>query len=221
MSENPKADTSYAWVATALCKGSETAAAISFKSGTEYEPENPFYGYMKRDLNGEALGKQFFPETLYFNDYTFRPERDLKPAMYGSHAVVNAEIAGLLRQFDLGQGNLYPVKIANWDGSEVSDRVYFILNVGNLKSAIRRGKSVGIRKLPRIDNVFLFECDKDDDPALGPEALGEPDIWRDPKVNSTIFFSARVGDAIRAAGFEKEFPMIRARILSAEEAGDE
>lgn len=90
-------------------------------------------GFLARNEAGETLGPECFPPRLWTGaerDHTAFP--DLFQGVNG--LVVSQRCADVLRQFDLGQGHLYPVQLLRRDRVTEVPLSYFYLNVGNRKT---------------------------------------------------------------------------------------
>ncbi|KKC24045.1 hypothetical protein WP12_21535 [Sphingomonas sp. SRS2] len=118
----------------------------------------------------------------------------------------------MLRQFDLGGGGLYPVRVYKKDRKTLVDGEWLCINFGNVKHAFLPDES---------RNFWAGSAGKwvgraamtDYDTALSPIALTGPDIWIDPIVRDAIFFSDGLGRALKKAKADKGFFLNRCRVL--------
>ena len=88
---------------------------------------------MKRNNVGQPLPENRFPKEMYaeYKDKKEKNQPDLFNA--GGTWTVSAACAAVLRQFDLGDGNLYPVKLFQHDRSTPVEGAYYCLNLGRKK----------------------------------------------------------------------------------------
>ncbi|MGL4280446.1 MAG: hypothetical protein ACRCS0_08775, partial [Albidovulum sp.] len=67
-----------------------------------------------RNLRGEPLPRSRFPEALYH----LRPQKYAKsvpPVLNPNYLCLRADAADIFRQYDMGQGALYPVQLYEYD----------------------------------------------------------------------------------------------------------
>jgi hypothetical protein len=169
----------------------------------------------KRDDAGESLGQECYPSEIWTTEAALRDYAKLPPIFYVQSCwVVTGPTAKVLRQFDLGGGALYPVKLLKMDRSTPIDGEFFCLNIGNVKQAFLPGESRGTVPWPgnRWHPDFVVN---DDDIAVSGAALSPPDIWIDPLIVRTFFLSDALGEALRAAKIAKAFMLSSCRVVAA------
>jgi hypothetical protein len=169
----------------------------------------------RKNNGGESLDAECFPDEIYVkkgatNNYDRLP--DLFFA--GSYWVVSNPVADVLRQFDLGGGGLYPVKVLKKDRkTPIGDR-WYCLNFGNVKTAYRGG---GVNMSPNIPEPPVSHSApmilQDNRLTLGFDALDGPDIWVDPQIHSIFFVSNRLAMALKAAGVARAFGLKKCRVI--------
>jgi hypothetical protein len=130
---------------------------------------------------------------------------------------VSEKLAAVLRQFDLGGGGFYPVEILRHDGVTPVPGIYWALNFGAKKDALKADECQNIRPYPptasgqkRYEPWLIL---KDDDFAVSPAALEGSDLWGDEHLATAFFVSARLHDALVKARLDKPFEMYRCRIV--------
>lgn len=119
----------------------------------------------------------------------------------------------MLRQFDLGGGGLYPVKVLKKDRETPVGGEWFCINFGNRKEAFLVSESTPLEQLyirPGEKGWFPDATLKDNDIAVSKEACTGPDIWIDPQVGDAIFFSDALGKALKGAKADKGFSCMHA-----------
>ena len=144
-------------------------------------------------------------------------EKKLAPFLISGFYYVSEELANVLRQFDLGEGGLYPVTLYEKDRKTVDERKYYCINFGNRKRAFLAKESpaaqVGpfdteegtTRKLPIVPDH--------DQIAVSPAAFAGPDLWIDENLRAGIFVSGRLYDALKAANLARVFGFKRCRVI--------
>lgn len=131
------------------------------------------------------------------------------------HYVVSARAADIMKDFNLGDGALYPVAEGAYEEGNV-DRIpgdFFCWVIGNVKQAFLPETS---RKLPfgvAGERWCLPVLPQDGDIAVSSAALDGPDIWLDPKLFKSIFVSGPLGCALADAGLAHAFRLKRCRVL--------
>lgn len=130
--------------------------------------------------------------------------------------VVSSSVAEVLRQFDLGGGALYPVKVLKNDHATPVGGEWFCINFGNRKSAIVPDKSPIMRHRYIRDGEkgwFPPFATRDGDIAVSQAALAGPDIWVDPDVGDAFFLSDGLGKALKKAKADKGFFLKKCRVI--------
>lgn len=166
----------------------------------------------KRNPLGEALGPEYFPKSLRASDDTV-PERLPDLFVANGYWVISNKAAYVLRQFDLGNGALYPVAVLKHDGTPYPGE-YFSWNFGNLKTALSTERSTNLRPFGVAGRIWnLPWVLKDDDVAVTAEALAGPDVWADPTLFKSLFISDRLGSALNDARLAKAFKLYQSRVV--------
>jgi hypothetical protein len=146
------------------------------------------------------------------------PIKKLPPVFETNYAIlVSEKVKPVFDGFDLGEGNLLPMK----DGIFQSDQMtkygeeYFTWVIGNKKTAILLDETKCKMKLNPRGEVWHLESSSitDDDVVVSGAALDGPDQWVDPLLQSSLFLSRRLGDAIVEAGLKEAFFLYRCRVI--------
>ncbi len=163
-------------------------------------------------MNGERFTREDLPSSFY---KTMREDEYPKskqfhsfpPAFFSNYVFVNEEIAAILREFNLGADALIPAELYLHDCVTKVDKPYYLLHFGVRKATIDRERSQMIRKayesLEEYDvptGITLPSSQERPEIIYHPEALEGPDMWVDPEFPSLIFFSDRLGTALKQAG---------------------
>ena len=169
----------------------------------------------KRNLAGEPLSEKFFPTELHgkYHDYVFTNNLpDIFTA--GPYWIVSESLADVFRQFDLGEGALYPVKVLQHDRKTPVEGTYFHLNFGNIKDAFLPEHSLKPRKIYSHSDIWRVPgVPKDGDVAVRATALKGADIWLDPKLRGGLFLSDRLVQALREAKLTRRFGLSRCKVM--------
>lgn len=169
-------------------------------------------GYLARNEAGDALGPECFPPVLWTG-----AERDHKaiPDLFQgvNGFVVSKRCADVLREFDLGNGHLYPVRLLKRDRQTAIPGEFFYLNTGNRKSGFLAELSPsawpvsagGWSPPPALkDGAF----------SVSSAVLEGPDIWVDTQVWSAIFVSDRLAKALTANGLGSLFLLRKCKVVA-------
>lgn len=205
--------TDHVWICRAI---SDTSNYRSLTNDLAEDHKDRAIDSDKRNELGEALGAEYFPSRIWPSDEI--PDRGLPLGdlfFANSVWVVSGRCADVLRGFDLGHGNLYPVSVMGKDGAPIAGRTFFCINFGNRKQALLPEHSASIRKTfndyYRLKGVF-----NDDDIAVSSSATSGPDIWIDPLIYGAFFLNSRLHDALIEAGTVSGFgEMKRCRVVHA------
>jgi hypothetical protein len=167
--------------------------------------------------SGGVVADELCPKRLWFKPD--RNERKIPDLFYaGTHHIVSARAADVLRQFDLGKGALYPVRegVFRKDNKTRIEGEYFTWIFGNVKTGFLEQYSPLAEAAggsPKRDWCTMPSIMKDDAIAISREAQAGPDIWLDRALFKSIFFNGRLADALIAAGLKKAFRLYRCRVI--------
>ena len=181
----------------------------------------------ERNGDGEILSADLFPKEAYYNYKDFR-SRDLKNGMYGNTGpIVSKPVMEVMRRFDLGQCQFFPITMYKNDRTtKVAE--YYGINYGNRKDVLlpEHSKNIsldsGFMELRTFieghaHDTYNIRWANRDDLAVSAAALDGPDIWVDGAVNGYLrapFISDPLAQALRAEGLTRTFPLKRARVLA-------
>lgn len=138
------------------------------------------------------------------------------PAIFNASGfwVVSTACADVLRQFDLGEGALYPTKLFQHDRTTPVEGEYFCLNFGNQKQAfVPEYSPAALKPHPTQDMWKLPFVPKDYDMAVTKAALVGPDLWIDPLVRKALFLSDPLAQALKAAKLTRPFGLRKCRVI--------
>ncbi len=172
---------------------------------------------LMRYARGEPLPREAFPEALYvFDRKGFAKIGELFTA--GSYYAVRGKLAQVLSECNLGRGGLISIPIYEEDKATPIAGEFFIWNFAEQKLAFLPEQSPKIRPAgigASIEkNKWKVHPDvQDGDIALLVAAAGPPDVWCDPRLPLSLFFSHALVAALREAKIEFDFRVCRCRLV--------
>ena len=174
----------------------------------------------ERNERGKPLSAEWFPEELA----AWKEASRLRPVTLGDiffaygYWVVSEEAASVMRRFDPGNGALYPVTLYQKDRRTPVDHQYYCINFGNVKKALLPEQSQGLRPSRTVKGLYYPKGRvRNRDMAVSPAALEGPDIWIDPQLDMAFFVSGALGRALKAAGANRNFSLLKCRLVTGEE----
>lgn len=169
---------------------------------------------INKNLRGEPLPASQFPSRLaaYRHPNDAAKKYNKLPHFFRSDWVLVSEAcADVLRQFEL-RGGCFPVDLYQEDRKTFVPGTFFHLNIGAVKNAVLPEESPGVSD-PYGMGYSVLSSVKDDEVCVSSAALGGPDIWIDPILSSSIFFSDRLRAALKAAKVDTPFRAKRCLVL--------
>lgn len=168
-----------------------------------------------RAQTGDRIDPTEFP-----TDYLFQnshPNKKLDLPIWRSNFVhVRNDVAAVLRQFDLGNTVLVPIRITLPDDAGVRAD-FSILSVANIRPTIDKAMSerppIGHKRRPRLSSDTVVHPTVYALPDILEQIEGGPDIWIDPDVASTVFVRERLANALQGADFGKALQLRRVRVI--------
>jgi hypothetical protein len=203
------------WISFAL--GSSANIGPFRHSFTETEQRKDAIAWGDQNVDGAPLKAECFPAEIYGDPGANEADYCLADLFFAATVwVVSKAAADVLRQFDLGSGALYPVKVLKKDRQTPVGGEWFCINFGNRKEAFLLSESVPMRetyvrngeKAWRLKSVL-----KDGDIAVNQAANTGPDIWIDPLVAHAFFVSDGLGRALKKAKADKGFFLHKCRVV--------
>jgi hypothetical protein len=170
-----------------------------------------------RNDAGDSLDQSCFPEEIFGAPHARESAYRLPDIFFaGTYWAVSKAAADALRQFDLGGGGLYPVKVLKKDRQTPVGGEWFCINFGNRKEAFLLSESVPMRQtyVRNGEKAWgLKSVLKDGDIALSQAANEGPDIWLEPLVADAFFMSDGLGRALKKAKADKGFFLHKCRVV--------
>jgi hypothetical protein len=169
---------------------------------------------LRRNAAGEPLEPALFPST-FFPGASLKGTLKRMPHFFKGSGfwAVDKPVADVLRQFDMGKGALYPVKIFQKDRVTQFEGEYFCVNFGNVKRAFLPELSPNTMEFPQERRILSF-VPTDNEVAVSNAALIGPDLWVDPKLFKGFFISGRLRTALKKAKLDGAFRLFNCRIIA-------
>jgi hypothetical protein len=165
---------------------------------------------------GERVDPEEFPGE--YEAVSTDPSRNLNlPMWYSTLRHLRADMAAVLRRFDISNTVLAPIRITLPDGAGVR-KDFSVLSVPNLKSTVDPARSVPMKRGRKRWGPLHAPAELDESIVALPSVLEGPDIWTDPQVSTTIFFSDRLAQALLAENWGKQLKLRRVRVAASEGA---
>lgn len=171
----------------------------------------------KLNNKGQPVPREMCPTRIWSGEHglPFKNIVDLFPS--GSHLIVSARAADIMRQYDLGGGALYPVSEGVYqkdNKTRIPGGEFFTWIFGNTKTAFLEQHSPKAEAMgPGGRGWCDFANAKDNDIAVSKAAERGPDVWVDPILFKSIFLSAALGNALVAGGMKTSMRLLRCRVL--------
>jgi len=166
---------------------------------------------------GDSLDQKCFPAEIFVAPNAKDGDYKLPDLFFAASVwAVSKAAAEVLRQFDLGGGGLYPVRVLKKDRQTEVGSEWFCINFGNRKSALVAADSTSLRERyirPREKGWFPKATIKDGDIAVSNAACSGPEIWIDPQIGDAFFLSDALGKALKKAKADKGFFLHKCRVL--------
>ncbi|MFL9498842.1 imm11 family protein [Rhodopseudomonas palustris] len=203
------------WIS--IAPGSGTNLRPLRHSFSETEQRQVAIAWGDQNVAGEPLKAECFPSEIYGAPDARESAYRLPDIFFaGSYWAVSKAAADVLRQFDLGGGGLFPVKVLKKDRQTPVGGEWFCINFGNKKAALALDDSTSLRDRyirPRERGWFPKTTTKDGDIAVSKNACSGPDIWIDPQVGDAFFLSDELGKALTKAKADKGFFLRKCRVV--------
>ncbi|CUH76514.1 hypothetical protein TRM7557_00937 [Tritonibacter multivorans] len=133
--------------------------------------------------------------------------------------VIGPKLATLLKGYDLGAGNVYPLDVYDADGNMTSSGQFYFWNFGNVASHLMPEQSQELKKSnfgyekPGEHVYYPPIFPKDDTIALSRDCLVGPDVWRERFLHKGTFLSDRLAQGLKEAGLARKFKLVRCRVI--------
>ena len=199
-------------------------AFVDSRNNKGFEPIGDYDIQTLADLalriqTGKPVSAEEMPDRLHVSGFVKTPKTIPPFLRAGPYPCVSDPIAQAMLGCDLGQGNLYPIRLFKKDKVTEYDTRHWFLNIGNVKAGFEpseaRGNGVREMKDPndKVNRWAMSSGMAPDSAAIRASALNGPDIWVDPMVVRAVFVSDRMRDALVPVGGDKALRLVRCRVL--------
>jgi hypothetical protein len=139
--------------------------------------------------------------------------RERIPQMFSNGFIfLREESAEVVRQFDLGEGALYPTRLWHPDRTTMVPGRYFYLSQGNRKNAFLKDRSPDAYKFPG-NRWRLPPNPTHDQLVFSAAALEGPDLWWDESIGVHFFISDRLAQALKRAKVDSDWKLLRCPVI--------
>ncbi|MDQ7735322.1 hypothetical protein QT231_21695 [Halomonas sp. SpR1] len=200
------------WATNCLTDGE---LIYGFRSDKSLEDEERAADTMNRAERGEPQPADCFPKEMYVAS-EYEKIKTVPDIFTSGFWVVSARFAEVLRRFELGQTELYPVKLFHHDRKTPFEGEYFTLAFGETKDTFVPEESPKANKIPftKSDLWGPKYSDNEDSLALSSEVLQGADLWMEKKMRKVFFLSDRLVEALNAEKLTKPLKPYRCRVVS-------
>lgn len=142
-------------------------------------------------------------------NYSNLPKKDdIMFIITNGYLIFSKKLYSIISQFNLGKTHFSQVYIYDIETKEqLSDVPYYFINIAEKFEFLNSNKSKGIkanRYCPEDPLRYIWGAE-DDDIVLSESAKNiEMDLWHDPLLNNSLFFSDRLAKALLDNGFTQE-----------------
>ena len=210
------------WLSTALAR---VEPDISVRADIAESNVDLTIKAITMNRKGQPISQEMCPKRIWARakfdqqDGEKYPSRTTVPDLFTAqgYVIVSARVADIMRQFNLGEGALYPVTegVFQDDNETRIEGEYFTWVFGNSKTAFLEQFSPKVEAMGAGGrgwcSVNYSQCD--DDIAVSSAALSGPDVWVDPILFKSIFLSGPLGDALVGASLKEPLYLVRCRVI--------
>ena len=165
-------------------------------------------------MEGHFLPPERFPPNNYprRNDGVGAHRKRIPQMFSNGFTFLREESAEVVRQFDLGEGALYPTRLWHPDRTTMVPGRYFYLSQGNRKNAFLKDRSPEAYKFPG-NRWRLPPNPTHDQLVFSAAALEGPDLWWDDSIGVHFFISDRLAQALKQAKLDRDWKLLRCPVV--------
>ena len=170
---------------------------------------------------GDVAARADLPKTMWLGPDSTRDEWKLRslPETFvaGSYFIVSQKTADVLTRFDLGTSALFPIEMLKRGQKEAFDGTYYVVHTSEIKEGFEPDHSENFGK-PRHGNkdwlgVVEPTITIDDQIAVNASVREGADLWIDPRLLRSLFFSDALYQALMDADVLGNAETIRCRVI--------
>lgn len=178
---------------------------------------------MKRAERGELLRPEDVPTDFFAVAHWADHRKAPLHIFTNGFLIITEESATVLRQFDLGECRLHPVRLWHPDRKTRFGTGHNVLNFASRKDAFLPDRSPLARYEAYINRPasaqgkpgfwMLPPNEADDQLVFSKAALDGPDLWWEPSFFNLFFLSHRLAQALKAAKLAKHWRLFRCPVV--------
>ena len=190
-------DAKLVWVTNMLMQ-TDNLFGFSAES-TQGDPKEYLRNIYKYQV-GDEVPPGFLPDIMWSNDAEDDRRKNL-PDFFRANdfLIISRKFADVLRQFDYGDSEIIPVRLVHSDQESPYPGDHQLLYLREAKEAFEPDYSSRFRR-PRMEGQAhlgsMSGIPADGDISVNPSATDGADLWQDPRLLKSIFFSDRLMRAL-------------------------
>lgn len=163
--------------------------------------------------NAKKVHPDEFPGKLYASKEWSDHLTPRKHLMSCGFYLISDSMRQVLGQFDLGEGGVHPVEIYNPDKKTKWAETYWHLNVVGNKDALLEEKSNLKKVYSKYRDIWRPGTNfKGDEICFSSDTLNGIDLWMDERLLRCFLLSDRLVSALKAAGLDEPWNLVRCKI---------
>jgi hypothetical protein len=180
-------------------------------------------GAIKRAERGEFLAPEEVPPDFFSLSDSAAHRKAPLHIFTNGFLIITEESATVLRQFDLGECRLHPVRLWHPDRKTRFGTGHYVLNFASRKDAFLPDRSPLARYEAYINRPesakgkpgfwMLPPNEGDDQLVFSKAVLDGPDLWWEPSFFNLFFLSHRLAQALKAAKLAKHWRLFRCPVV--------
>lgn len=208
------------WVSDALSDSSLIYQFVPFLPGEDRKERwlsknmDLMRARRKKYLNAELIPEELqYPTTHYLERLTSN-NRQIDPLYHvftNGCPFVSQTVRDIMEQFDLGQTAFLKVDLYRHDQKTRFEPDYYYLNIAEKKPGFVLEQCEGLSGMGGGD--FYFSLLNPSVIAIERQMLDGVDLWMEPKIHGTVFFSDRLYQALKSAGCVDHMRFIQCKLV--------
>ena len=162
--------------------------------------------------NYDFIPQQEMPTKLFKEiniDYNNMPKKnDIMVIITNGYLIMSKKLYDIISQFNLGKTHFSQVYIYDIETKEqLSDVPYYFINIAEKRNYldVESSKGLGVSMYnPQLKQRFIGISEEDDIKLFHTCLENDVDLWHEPILLKSLFFSDRLANALLDSGFTKE-----------------
>lgn len=178
---------------------------------------------IRRAKRGELLGPEEVPSDFFSLSASAAHRKAPLHIFTNGFLIITEDSASVLRQFELGECRLHPVRLWHPDRKTRFGAGHYVLNFASRKDAFLPDRSPLATYASYIVQPDWSHGkpgfwspppnEADDQLVFSKAALDGPDLWWDPNFTRSFFLSQRLAQALKAAKLAKHWRLFRCPVV--------